>query len=118
MLRLPLTATLLATLLLGVDGISVTPQVVVAVVVAFLVTAVLPQQQPELSQGMQRFLDSGYREHSPATHLGCFLIVPSAEKYKDKSNLLLLVLLPTLLSKSHALLYANWTYNNAVGVWS
>jgi H+/Cl- antiporter ClcA len=43
MLRLPLTSTLLATLLLGADGVSVTPQVVVAVVVAFLVTNMLPQ---------------------------------------------------------------------------
>ena len=34
MLRLPLTSTLLATLLLGADGVSVTPQVIVAVVVA------------------------------------------------------------------------------------
>jgi H+/Cl- antiporter ClcA len=42
MLRLPLTSTLLATLLLGADGISVTPQVVVAVVVAFVVTNMLP----------------------------------------------------------------------------
>ena len=32
MLRLPLTSVLLATLLLGTDGVSVTPQVVVAVV--------------------------------------------------------------------------------------
>src|SRR6185312_12784035 len=37
MLRLPLTSTLLATLLLGADGVSVTPEVV-AVVVAFVVT--------------------------------------------------------------------------------
>ena len=42
MLRLPLTSTLLATLLLGADGVSVTPQVVVAVVVAFVITTVLP----------------------------------------------------------------------------
>ena len=42
MLRLPLTSTLLATLLLGADGVSVTPQVVVAVVVAFVLTTVLP----------------------------------------------------------------------------
>jgi H+/Cl- antiporter ClcA len=41
MLRLPLTSTLLATLLLGADGVSVTPQVVVAVVVAFVLTNVL-----------------------------------------------------------------------------
>jgi H+/Cl- antiporter ClcA len=42
MLRLPLTSTLLATLLLGSDGVSVTPQVVVAVAVAFVITMVLP----------------------------------------------------------------------------
>lgn len=47
MLRLPLTATLLATLLLGTDGVSVTPQVVVAVVAAFLVTTMLPGPRPE-----------------------------------------------------------------------
>ena len=47
MLRLPLTSTLLATLLLGADGVSVTPQVVVAVVVAFVVTIVLPVPGPE-----------------------------------------------------------------------
>ena len=39
MLRLPLTSTLLATLLLGADGVSVTPQVVVAVVAAFALGA-------------------------------------------------------------------------------
>jgi H+/Cl- antiporter ClcA len=43
MLKLPLTSTLLATLLLGSDGLSVTPQVVVAVAVAFVVITVLPQ---------------------------------------------------------------------------
>ena len=42
MLKLPLTSTLLATLLLGSDGVSVTPQVVVAVAVAFVITMVLP----------------------------------------------------------------------------
>jgi H+/Cl- antiporter ClcA len=47
MLRLPLTSTLLATLLLGADGVSVTPQVVVAVVVAFVITMVLPQPGPK-----------------------------------------------------------------------
>jgi H+/Cl- antiporter ClcA len=46
MLRLPLTATLLATLLLGVDGISVTPEVIVAVVVAFVITNLLPIPGP------------------------------------------------------------------------
>lgn len=47
MLRLPLTSTLLATLLLGADGVSVTPQVVVAVAVAFVVTYVLPVPGPK-----------------------------------------------------------------------
>ena len=44
MLRLPLTSTLLAVLLLGSDGISVTPQVIVAVVTAFVLTSMLPDQ--------------------------------------------------------------------------
>jgi H+/Cl- antiporter ClcA len=47
MLRLPLTSTLLATLLLGADGVSVTPQVVVAVVAAFVVTTMLPAPRAE-----------------------------------------------------------------------
>jgi H+/Cl- antiporter ClcA len=47
MLRLPLTSTLLATLLLGTDGVTVTPQVVVAVAVAFLITNVLPAPGPK-----------------------------------------------------------------------
>jgi H+/Cl- antiporter ClcA len=47
MLRLPLTSTLLATLLLGVDGVAVTPQVVVAVAVAFVITNVLPAPGPK-----------------------------------------------------------------------
>jgi hypothetical protein len=46
MLRLPLTSVLLATLLMGTDGLTITPQVVVAVVVAFVVTAVLPASGP------------------------------------------------------------------------
>ncbi|MET0520834.1 MAG: chloride channel protein, partial [Jiangellaceae bacterium] len=47
MLRLPMTSTLLATLLLGADGLSVTPEVVVAVAVAFVVTSVLPDPGPK-----------------------------------------------------------------------
>jgi len=47
MLRLPLTSVLLATLLLGTDGVSVTPQVVVAVVVAFVITTILPNPGPK-----------------------------------------------------------------------
>jgi H+/Cl- antiporter ClcA len=42
MLRLPLTSTMLATLLLGADGLSTTPEVVVAVAVAYVVTMILP----------------------------------------------------------------------------
>jgi H+/Cl- antiporter ClcA len=47
MLRLPMTSTLLATLLLGKDGVTVTPQVVVAVAVAFVVTSILPTPGPK-----------------------------------------------------------------------
>ncbi len=46
MLRLPMTSTLLAILLLGTDGLSVTPQVVIAVAVAFVVTYLLPSPVP------------------------------------------------------------------------
>jgi len=46
LLRLPLTSVLLATLLLGSDGLQVTPEVIVAVVVAFVVTTLLPTPGP------------------------------------------------------------------------
>ena len=46
MLRLPLTSVLLATLIMGADGLTITPQVVVAVVVSFVVTLVLPAAGP------------------------------------------------------------------------
>jgi hypothetical protein len=39
MLRLPLTSVLLATLLLGADGVAVMPLVIVAVVVAYVASA-------------------------------------------------------------------------------
>jgi H+/Cl- antiporter ClcA len=48
MLKLPMTATLLATLLLYSDGLAVIPVVIVAVVVAFATTAWLPQTPAEL----------------------------------------------------------------------
>jgi H+/Cl- antiporter ClcA len=48
MLRLPLTSTLLAILLFASDGLSVTPLVIVAVVVAFVLTARFPQTLEEL----------------------------------------------------------------------
>lgn len=47
MLRLPMTSTLLAVLLLGADGLNVTPQVVIAVAVAFVVTFLLPIPGPK-----------------------------------------------------------------------
>jgi H+/Cl- antiporter ClcA len=50
MLGLPLTSTLLATLLIGTDGLAVMPLVIVAVVVAYVTTAHLtpaPPAQPE-----------------------------------------------------------------------
>jgi hypothetical protein len=50
MLRLPLTSTLLATLLMASDGINVISVVIVAVVVAYVATAWLPQTPPELTR--------------------------------------------------------------------
>jgi hypothetical protein len=47
MLRLPLTSTLLAVVLMGIDGVMVTPRVIVAVVVAFVITTVLPEPGPK-----------------------------------------------------------------------
>jgi H+/Cl- antiporter ClcA len=48
MLKLPLTSTLLATLLLFNDGLAVMPVVIVAVVVAYAATAWLPQTVADL----------------------------------------------------------------------
>jgi H+/Cl- antiporter ClcA len=50
MLGLPMTSTLLATLLLASDGINVISVVIVAVVVAYVATAWLPQTPPELTR--------------------------------------------------------------------
>jgi H+/Cl- antiporter ClcA len=46
MLRLPLTSVLLAALLLGSDGLQSTPEIIVAVVVSFVVTTILPTPGP------------------------------------------------------------------------
>ena len=54
MLRLPLTSTLLAVVLMGVDGVIVTPQVVVAVVVAFVITIVPPGSRSSRRQSLLR----------------------------------------------------------------
>ena len=51
MLRLPFTAVLLATLLLGIDGVAVTPLVIVAVVVAYVTTATLPDPAVRKTDG-------------------------------------------------------------------
>ena len=48
MLKLPLTSTLLAILLFSSDGLSVTPLVIVAVVVAYVLSARMPQTPAEL----------------------------------------------------------------------
>ena len=48
MLKLPLTATLLATLLLASDGIGVVPVVIVAVVVAYVASAWMPETPADL----------------------------------------------------------------------
>ncbi len=50
MLKLPLTATLLATVLLASDGINVVPLVIVAVVVAYATVAWLPQTPADLTK--------------------------------------------------------------------
>ncbi len=50
MLKLPLTSTLLAVLLFASDGLSVTPLVIVAVVVAYVVSARFPQLPAELGR--------------------------------------------------------------------
>jgi hypothetical protein len=59
MLGLPLTSTLLATLLLGGDGVQSMPVVIVAVVVAYVATARLtpvgaPPPAPEPAEGAER----------------------------------------------------------------
>ena len=59
MLTLPLTSTLLATLLLGTDGLAAMPLVIVAVVVAYVTTAHLtpapaPAPEPDPSRGIPR----------------------------------------------------------------
>ncbi|MCU1404521.1 MAG: chloride channel protein [Aeromicrobium sp.] len=50
MLRLPLTSTLLATLLLGANGLSTTPEIVIAVAVAYVVSMLLPVPGPGRSE--------------------------------------------------------------------
>jgi H+/Cl- antiporter ClcA len=58
MLRLPLTSTLLAVLLFSSDGLSVTPLVIVAVVVTYVLTARLPQLPSELGRHRRAVSDT------------------------------------------------------------
>jgi H+/Cl- antiporter ClcA len=51
MLKLPMTSTLLATLLVSSDGLSVAPLVIVAVVVAYVAGAWLPETPADLRSG-------------------------------------------------------------------
>jgi H+/Cl- antiporter ClcA len=54
MLKLPMTATLLATLLLSSDGLSVAPLVIVAVVVTYVLSAWLPDTPADLKWGRDK----------------------------------------------------------------
>ncbi len=65
MLRLPLTSVLLATLLLSADGLAVTPLVIVAVVVTYMVSARLAPAPPPASQPPGGG-DEDEGEHAPA----------------------------------------------------
>jgi H+/Cl- antiporter ClcA len=66
MLRLPLTSVLLATLLLASDGLAVTPLVIVAVVVTYVVSARLAPAPARASQPPPGSGDEGAGEHAPA----------------------------------------------------
>jgi H+/Cl- antiporter ClcA len=70
MLTLPLTATLLATLLLAQDGLNAMPLVIVAVVVAYVVTARLTpsagQQSDHAADDKQRSEDRGPEQDDAA----------------------------------------------------
>jgi H+/Cl- antiporter ClcA len=72
MLRLPLTSVMLATLLLGTDGLAVTPLVIVAVVVAHVAAArVGPAPAPEQGPATTTTVTAAERNPSPdhRTHL-------------------------------------------------
>ena len=56
MLRLPLTAVLLATLLLGSDGLAVSPLVIVAVVISYVISVRLtPPTSQAPAAGIRAF---------------------------------------------------------------
>jgi len=70
MLKLPMTATLLATLLLYSDGLAVIPVVIVAVVVAYATTAWLPQTPAELRKAPTASAESAAASPGPAADGG------------------------------------------------
>ncbi len=53
MLKLPMTSTLLATLLFSSDGLNVVPVIIVAVVVTYVATAWMPQTPAEIGRHHQ-----------------------------------------------------------------
>jgi H+/Cl- antiporter ClcA len=66
MLGLPLTSTLLATVLLGTDGLNVMPVVIVAVVVAYVTSARLgPAPEPAASTSTPSATAAGDRSPAP-----------------------------------------------------
>jgi H+/Cl- antiporter ClcA len=68
MLRLPLSSVLLATLLMGSDGLAAMPVVIVAVVVAFVISAwLVPQPTPPQVQDddAKRVIDVADRPDTP-----------------------------------------------------
>jgi H+/Cl- antiporter ClcA len=67
MLKLPLTSTLLATLLMASDGINVIPVVIVAVVVAYVAMAWLPQEPDELAKRLHRGKTGAASDEDSAT---------------------------------------------------
>ena len=66
MLRLPLTSTLLAVLLMGIDGVIVTPEVVVAVVVSFVITNLLPLPGPSTPESPGQAVTEAHRSEGQA----------------------------------------------------
>ncbi len=70
MLKLPMTSTLLATLLLSSDGLSVVPLVIVAVVTAYVASAWLPEVPSDLRRGRRSTPDPGPEPASAAADGG------------------------------------------------
>jgi hypothetical protein len=67
MLKLPMTSTLLATLLLSSDGIGVVPVVIVAVVVAYVAAAWMPETPADLGTRLKTRATAGAAADASAT---------------------------------------------------